>query len=98
MATVEDRRTEEEKAATRLFVVATDSALSGWGSARGGRSLYALACRSEDEAATVEANLRRRPEMRRVRICHTFPRAKSCDHLAVVGKTTAERHYRAGGF
>ncbi len=98
MGQLEDTRTEAERAATRFFAVATDSFMSGWGKASGGRSLYALACESLREAETVAENMRKRSDMKRVRITKGLPRVRANDHLSVAGKTEAERHYRAGGF
>lgn len=95
---IEDRRTEEEKANTWAFVVCNDSFLSGWGLARGGRSLYALAVTSPAQAKIVLDNGRARSDMRRVRLNMRLPRLREGDHLVIVGPSDAPRWYEPGGF
>ena len=80
------------------FVVATDNFMSGWGHARGGRSLYALAITDPNQIDVVEANLRARSEMKRVRYQVSLPRLRAGDHLSIAGPEAARRHYERGGF
>ena len=103
-AVVEDWRTPDEVAKTIGFVVATDSFMSGWGKAQG-RSLFAVPFTNYDEAATVEGNMNRRDEMKRVRIVYgaDYPQKVKLgpeDHLSIRaykrGKT--DRFFIAGGF
>lgn len=95
---IEDRRTEQEKKETWAFVVCNDTFLSGWGYARGGRSLYALAVTSPDQAKIVLDNGRARSDMRRVRLNMRLPRLREGDHLVIVGPSDAPRWYEPGGF
>jgi hypothetical protein len=66
--------------------------MSGWGKAPG-RSLYALAVNSADEATTVENNLRCRHEMRRVRFTTELPRVGAKDHLSIADRKIAPRYF-----
>lgn len=93
---IDDRRSDTSK--PWAFVVFTDSFLSGWGYAQGGRSLYALAVRNPKEAEIVLANGRCRTEMKRGRITKNLPRLRSGDHLAVVDRHEANRWYVDGAF
>lgn len=97
MATIKDER--QDKGAV-MYVVFTDHGLSGWGGAEGGRSLYALACSSSDEAYTVLANGRARSEMKRGRILRTLKRVRlgARDHMTIADKTVAKRWYQPGAF
>lgn len=84
------------------FVVFTDSFLSGWGQAEGGRSLYALAVSSPEEADTVLASGKRRTDMKRGRIVRTFKGlckgTRERDHLMIVDRGEASRWYEPNGF
>lgn len=97
--TLNDRRTDAERESTIGFIVATDRFMSGWGHAPG-RSYFAVAFSTWDEAATVEANMRRRSEMKRVRVVGADyrPKLTDADHLSIAGRTSASRFFRAGGF
>ena len=94
-----DRRTEADKAATVGFVVATDRFMSGWGQAPGS-SYYAVPFSDWDQAVTVEANMRRRSEMKRVRVVGADyrPRLGAGDHLSIASMDGASRFYTVGGF
>lgn len=98
MKKIEDRRTEKEKAETWAFVVCNDTFFSGWGLARGGRSLYALAVKNPAQAKIVMANAKARSDMKRVRLNMRLPRLRDGDHLAIVGPSEAPRWYKPGGF
>ncbi len=71
-----------ERRAT-LYVIATDSFMSGWGLARG-RSLYGVACETMAQAENVFRRMKARPEMKRVRITRNLPRTHKGDHLHVI--------------
>lgn len=62
-----DDRTSKEKETHGYIVVGTDSFMSGWGEARGGVSYAGWACKSKD-LNKVESWVRRRSDMKRVRI------------------------------
>lgn len=64
----EDDRTESERASHRWLVVATDRFMSGWGGAAGGTSVAAWACRSHREVEQCAKWVRKRSEMRNVRV------------------------------
>lgn len=82
------------------FVVFVDAHLSGWGTAKGGRSLYALAVQSHVESDRVIENGLRRGDMRRPKIVTTLSSLpmRSHDHLTIVDRATARRWYEKGGF
>lgn len=98
-AIIDDRRTDEDKAATLFLVVATDSFMSGWGKAQG-RSLFAVPCRDEAQAEIVADNMRHRSEMKRVRIVNRTwrPSLTSGDHLSIRDMSDCDRFYKPGGF
>ncbi len=98
--TINDRRTKTEKDATIGFVVATDSFLSGWGKAEGGRSLYAVPYRTMSEGYVVLANMRDRTEMRRPRIVapNYLPKLRRGDHLSIPSMEQCTRFYVPGAF
>ncbi len=97
--TIDDRRKPEDKAATVFLVVATDSFMSGWGHAPG-RSLFAVPCRSWEEAKIVEDNMRHRSEMKRVRVVGKGyrPKLRDGDHYSIRDMSDCDRFYRPGGF
>lgn len=96
---IDDKRSPEDKAATLGFVVATDSFMSGWGNAPG-RSLFAVPFRTWDEADIVEANMRARGDMKRVRVVGAKyrPRLYPGDHLSIRDMSDCSRFYKRGGF
>ena len=101
---IEDRRTDKGRKPAG-YMVATDAFMSGWGGASGGRSLYAVACYTGEEADIVEDNFRNRTEFRRVRWVLSMnkdgtPRVKMGrgDHLAVVDAGGAASFYIRGYF
>ncbi len=65
-----------------IYAVATDSFMSGWGSAPG-RSLVAIKCETNEELDFALAKLEAREEMKRVRINLNLPRVSSNDHLSI---------------
>ena len=99
MAIVKDHR-ENPGTNPFGFVVFTDSFMSGWGHADGGRSLYVLEVASESEAYTVLANGKRRTDMKRGRFVRTLRnvRLRAKDHMSISGKANAGRWYQEGGF
>ena len=64
---IKDDRTSAEIESTIGFMLATDKGMSGWGSARGGRSIVACPCVTADDADKVEKHFNSRPEFKRVR-------------------------------
>ena len=87
-----DSRSEIEVRETVLFVVATDSTLSGWGHAKDARSLVARPVRDADEAESVSSWMRSCSEFKRVRIVygterhdgrHYRPKMYDGDHLHI---------------
>ncbi len=101
MAKIDDRRDKAERDATRLFVVGTDRFMSGWGSAFGGRSIYAVPCRNEEEAQVVLANMTDRSEMLRPRVVvgrNYRPKMGPLDHLSIPSPSECERWYQPGAF
>lgn len=102
---INDRRSNRYvKPAPWAFVVFTDSFMSGWGGAAGGKSFYALAVRSPEEADRVLASGARRSEMKRGRIVEVrrnglpSTRGGPRDHLSITDWTEAPRFYTANGF
>ena len=98
MATIRDER--KDKSAAAGYIVFTDGCMSGWGQAAGGRSVYALACSSEDECYTVLVNGKRRTDMKRGRHVRTLKaiRLGPKDHMSVVNRENAKRWYEPGAF
>ena len=96
---IDDRRSAEDVTATRFFVVATNKFMSGWGHANG-CSLFAVPCKSLDQALIVEQNMRNRSEMLRVRVVgfDYRPRLYSGDHLSIRDMSDCDRFYTPGGF
>ena len=100
---IEDRREERPNGVFAYgFIVATDSFMSGWGGAEGGRSLYAVEVESEEEAYTVLANAKSRGDMKRARFVKTLDSVKRNlrrgDHLSITDKHSASRWFEPGGF
>jgi len=101
-ATIDDRRTPEQKRATLGLVVATDNFMSGWGQAQG-RSIFAVPFRTWQEGEIVADNMRARSEMRRVRIVGDYPgeyrpKLRKGDHLSIRDMSPCPRFYAPGGF
>ncbi len=78
----QDDRTALERHTHSIIVVGTDSFLSGWGAAEGGRSLAGWACRPED-VDKVEAWVRARSDMRRVKIRYNNYKPKGPGHYHI---------------
>ncbi len=96
MSKINDRRSDES--VPWGFVVFTDSFMSGWGGAQGGRSLYALAVCSPKEAETVLASGKHRTEMKRGRLVTALPRLRAGDHLSITDREESPRWYEVDGF
>ena len=87
MINIIDDRTATQIISHSTLVVMTDSFLSGWGAARGGRSLAAWAC-TPDEVEACEVAVRARSDAKRVRIVdnagnHYLPRGAKHLHIYV---------------
>ena len=83
--TIKDDRTREDVEKTKGFVVATDKFMSGWGSAPG-KSYVAVPFISAEDRERIEIRMRRRPEMKRIRIVYGKkyrPSLHSGDHLHI---------------
>lgn len=65
----------------KIYVTMTDRAMSGWGMAAGKINKLVIECDSWKEAEIVEANARRRSEMKHVNICTTKPNYPSSRYL-----------------
>lgn len=103
MAKINDQRTERKDGEFAYgFVCFTDSFLSNWGEADGGRSLYCLEVANDDEAYTVLANGKARSDMKRGRFVKHIDTVKrglrSRDHLSIADKTVAKRWYEPNSF
>ena len=98
-AIIDDKRTEQDKAETVGFVVATDSFMSGWGGAPN-KSYFAVPFKTWEQADIVEANMRRRSEMKRVRVVTApyKPYLKNGDHLSIRDFSDCSRFYKVNGF
>jgi len=86
MAIIQDDRTATEVEQTLGFVVATDTFMSGWGSAKGGRSIVACPIVSDQDLHKVEQVFDRRPEFLRVRFVQgqTYrPKLGTHDHVHI---------------
>lgn len=83
-AVIDDQRTDEDKAKTEGFVVATDSFMSGWGNAKS-RSLFAVPFTTAEQAQIVLHNMECRSEMKRARIVGKDyrPKLSAGDHLSI---------------
>lgn len=80
------------------FVVCHDTFMSGWGPVENGKSFYALAVRSDEEAEIVMENANNRSEMRDVGLYAKLPTIGDNDHMRVVDWKKAPRWYEEGGF
>ncbi len=76
------------------YVVMEDRFLSGWGEAKNGKSVYAVAVYSAEDASIVEDNARRRSEMKRVRFNLNLPRVRAPNHLSVNSDAESPWHKR----
>ena len=98
MTEVSDKRTDLEREMDIAgYVIATDSFMSGWGGAEGGRSLVAVPFVDESDYELVQAHLNERGEMRRVRTASIkadgMPKVRlgKNDHLSVYGLDSFRR-------
>lgn len=104
MAHVDDKREHGGRPALG-YVVCTDSFMSGWGHAVGGRSLIAFAIANWVELDNVMENAAARDDFKRPRHV-TRTRADGTpavqlgprDHLSVRDAESAGRMYQRGGF
>lgn len=83
MTTIQDDRTDAERATHTWLVIGTDRWMSGWGGARGGASYAAWACRPEDRREVL-AWVEGRGDMTRVReAMEPYKPGRGCVHLHV---------------
>ncbi len=100
-ATIDDRRSDEDRENTVYLVVATDRFMSGWGKAENGRSLFAVPCSGLEQAKIVLDNMKHRSEMKRCRIvlARTYrPHLRRGDHYSIRDMSDCSRFYSPGGF
>lgn len=91
---IKDDRTQEEIAATRGFVIATDKFMSGWGDAPH-RSIVAVPFTDEEDKRKVMSRMEKRNEMKRVRLVYGKsykPSLSGGDHLHIYNTTTSMRY------
>lgn len=81
-----DDRTEEQKKTHRWLVIGTDTFMSGWGEAEGGKSIAAWACLPSDRQEVLNW-VESRGDMKRVRetVGDYRPGGKGHCHIYVVG-------------
>ena len=72
--------------ASPVYVRMTDTALSGWGDAAGGKSVYVVECDTSDQVDQIMKAAEARPEMKRIQFCLHKPRARN-------GNVISLRHY-----
>lgn len=87
MTTIQDDRTDAERATHTWLVIGTDRWMSGWGGARSGASYAAWACRPEDRREVL-AWVEGRSDMTRVREFsewggQRYRPGRGCAHLHV---------------
>lgn len=82
-----DDRTEEQKRTHNVLITATDTFMSGWGHAKGGKSKCAWAC-TPDHWEKVYNWVESRPEMKYVNVTtkQWRPRNAKHVHIYVVGE------------
>jgi hypothetical protein len=81
-ATIQDRRTPEQKNTHTRIVQGVDRALSGWGGTTGGTSVAAWACRPED-LDRVAAWVRDRRDLDRVTVADAVRVPRGCAHYSL---------------
>jgi len=59
---------------SKIYVTMTDGFMSGWGKSYNRRNKYVVVCDTEEQAAQIYRNARKRPEMSRVNLRYSFPR------------------------
>jgi len=79
---IQDDRTPEEKKTHPILVIGTDSFLSGWGQAKGGKSYAVWACKPEHERIVLNW-VASRSDMKRVRVTVDPYRPKGLGHCHI---------------
>lgn len=84
---IQDDRTPEQKQTHKFLVIGTDTFLSGWGKASGGKSYAVWACASDEDFYKVRTWVEGRSDMKRVRTTYgTYrPSGRGHCHIYVVG-------------
>ena len=80
--TIVDDRTPEQRQTHTVLVAATDNFLSGWGKAKGGRSVAIWACTLGD-SDRVESWVRSRSDMDHVRVVSDPYHGNYRDHVHI---------------
>ena len=81
-ATVQDRRSPEERLTHTVIVQGVDIPMSGWGLATGGTSVAAWACLPSDRDR-VEAWVRNRRDLERVTVTEGIRVPAGCAHYSL---------------
>lgn len=79
---IQDDRTDAEKQTHTTLIAGTDSCMSGWGSAEGGKSIAVWAC-EEGELSRVLSWVDARSEMKRVRRVYDPYKPKGNGHCHI---------------
>ena len=79
---INDERTEEQKKTHSVLIAATDTFMSNWGEAEGGKSMCAWAVEPEC-ADDMERWIRSRPEMKNVKRVGPDWKPKSAAHVSI---------------
>lgn len=87
-AAARKRNTSEEP---RFYALAQDKFMSGWGSAAGGISYFAISAPDAVSAKNAAVNLSARGEMKLIRVVKKLPRFGAPNHLSVVPIDDARR-------
>jgi hypothetical protein len=82
---INDTRTKQEKKNTIGYVVATDKFLSGWGKARGGSSVFALAITNPDHLDICMNRMKDHSDFKNVRFNLRSWRPKGEGHCRILG-------------
>lgn len=67
-----------------IYVNMTDKALSGWGKAERGRSLYCVECRTREQADAIAKAAEDRSEMKYITLAGQPRRMQPGDHRKIV--------------
>jgi hypothetical protein len=91
---IQDSRTPEEKKNTIGYVVGTDKFLSGWGSARGGSSFFAVSITNHEHLDSVMKKMNNHSDFKNVRFNLRSWRPKGEGHTHIVGPTKSNCWYK----
>jgi len=83
---------------TTLWVLCNDRFMSGWGRANGMINTLIFPCRDLAEANIVEANARRRGDMKYIRVVSNIPRLRGGVFYQVKTRDEYPKWYKYGSF